>query len=148
MKVKLVLVALGAAFFSGCLQQSGAVSHDAVQEMLQSPRLAVTPFQPAWLNTDDKEIWRLSDADCKQVRAILASGESRHVPELLYQTDDERNPLACNRFYIYATNGQCLGATLLDKRVAMHDVVLPPEQERELFKVLQPYLKRVFAVKK
>ena len=66
------------------------------------------------------------------------------MPELAYQTDDEHNPLVQNRFYIYAMNGQCLAATVLDKRVVMHDVVLTEEQEKELYQLLKPYLKNVF----
>ena len=134
-----------AAMLASCLNQSGSVSSDAVAEMLASPKLAVTPFQPIWLNEGDEEIWALSDAERTKVCALLETGESRHVPELAYQTDDERNPLAQRRFYIYASNGQCLGGTLLDGRVVMHDVVLQPEQEQELYNILKPYLKKVFA---
>lgn len=135
-------VALG---LNSCLNQSGAVSTDAVQEMLASPQMAVTPFQPFWLNeTGKEEAWKLSPEARRQVCDILLQGEHRYVPELAYQIDDERNPMAENRFYIYASNGQCLAGTLLEQRVAMHDVVLSPEQEQQLFQVLKPYLKHVF----
>ena len=60
-------------------------------------------------------------------------------------TDDEHAPLVQNRFYIYATNGQCLAGTVLEKRVVMHDVVLTEEQEKELYTILTPYLRKVFA---
>lgn len=140
-----VMLLAAAAMLPACLNQSGSVSSDAVAEMLASPKLAVTPFQPIWLNEGDEEIWALSDAERTKVCALLETGESRHVPELAYQTDDERNPLAQRRFYIYASNGQCLGCTLLEGRVVMHDVVLLPEQEQELYNILKPYLKKVFA---
>lgn len=139
------LMLVGVAVLLGaCLNQSGAVSREAVLEMLDSPKLAVTPFQPIWLNEGTEEIWPLSEADRQKVCAILRAGEARHIPELTYQTDDARNPLSEHRFYIYATNGQCLAGTLLENRVAMHDVVLPPEQEALLYVVLKPYLVRVF----
>lgn len=130
---------------AGCLHPVGSVSEEAVQEMLASPHLAVTPYQPAWLNENGEGIWPLSEADRRKVCAILQSGEARDVPELAYQTDDEHAPLVQHRFYIYAPNGQCLAGTLLDKRVVMHDVVLPEEQEKELYTILKPYLRKVFS---
>ena len=66
------------------------------------------------------------------------------MPELAYQLDDENDPLAQNRFYLYASNGQCLAGTVMDTRVVMHDVVLTEAQEQELFALLKPYLKKVF----
>lgn len=135
---------LSAAVLSSCLHPTGSVSEEAVLEMLDSPKLAVTPYQPAWLNEEGEEIWPLNEADRLTLCGILKAGEERDVPELAYQTDDEHNPLVQNRFYIYALNGQCLAATVLDARVVMHDVVLPEEQERELYKLLKPYLKNVF----
>ena len=142
---RFLMVAAVALGLNSCLNQSGAVSTDAVQEMLASPRMAVTPFQPFWLNEAGREeAWELDDGARRQVCDILLRGEHRYVPELAYQTDDERDPMAESRFYIYASNGQCLAGTLLENRVAMHDVVLTPEQERQLFQVLKPYLKHVF----
>lgn len=135
---------LSAAMLSSCLHPTGSVSAEAVLEMLDSPKLAVTPYQPAWLNESGEEIWPLNEADRLTLCGILKAGEERDVPELAYQTDDEHNPLVQNRFYIYALNGQCLAATVLDERVVMHDVVLPEEQEKELYKLLKPYLKNVF----
>lgn len=136
------LVAGGA--LSSCVSQSYSVSREAVDEMLTAPGLAVTPFQPAWLHEDGKEIWELKPEDHARVRSILQAGASRHVPELLYQTDDAHAPLAQNRFYLYASNAHCLAATVLDDRVAMHDLVLTEEQERELYSILKPYLRNVF----
>lgn len=143
MFVSAMLVA-AACLLGGCLNQSGAVSAAAVQEMLASPELAVTPFQPAWLNEGSEGIWKLSPAVREQVCSILRAGEPRYVPELAYQTDDARNPLADNRFYVYATNGQCLAGTLLEHRVVMHDIVLQPEQEQQLYTLLKPYLTNLF----
>ena len=128
----------------GCVTPTGSVNAEAVQEMLASPSLAVTPFQPAWLDADGSAIWPMTEADCEKVRSILKSGTSRDIPELVYQTDDEGAPLARNRFYIYAKNAQCLAGTVLGNRVVMHDVVLTEEQEKELFLILKPYLRRIF----
>ena len=50
----------------------------------------------------------------------------------------------CRIVYIYAKNGQCLAATVLDDRVVMHDVVLSESQEKELYQLLKAYLKNVF----
>lgn len=137
-----------ALILGACLHQVGSVSQDAVLEMLESPALAVTPFQPAWLNEGNEQIWRLKKADRALVCAILRAGEPRRVPELAYQTDDEHAPITQNRFYIYATNAQCLAATVVGDRVMMHDIVLPPEQEQLLYQTLKPYLARVFSAEK
>ena len=58
---KLAVSVLCAAILSGCLHPTGSVSEDAVLEMLDSPKLAVTPYQPAWLNEGGEEIWPLSE---------------------------------------------------------------------------------------
>ena len=141
---KLLICAACGLLLASCLNQSYSVSSDAVDEMLAAPVMAVTPFQPAWLNEDGKGIYPLSKVDRAKVCAILLAGRNRHVPELAYQLDDENDPLAQNRFYLYASNGQCLAGTVLDTRVVMHDVVLTQEQEKELFSLLKPYLKKVF----
>lgn len=143
-KMIVVAGALLGGLLSSCISQSSAVSQDAVEEMLASPGLAVTPFVPAWLHEDKEGIWPLSEQDRQRVCSLLQTGEHRHIPELAYQTDDDRAPLSQNRFYIYATNGQCLAGTVLHERVAMHDVVLTEEQERELYRLLKPYLRNVF----
>ena len=127
-----------------CQSVVGSVSNEAVQEMLASPRMAVTPFLPAWLDEDGTSIWPLTQAQQAEVCAILVAGEAREVPELAYQTDDERDSLAKNRFYIYGSNGQCLAGTVMNDRVVMHDVVLRPEQEQALFRVLKPNLQKLF----
>ena len=143
MKKLLICVACG-VMLASCLNQSYSVSSDAVDEMLAAPGMAVTPFQPAWLNEDGKGIYPLSKEARAKVCAILLAGTNRHVPELAYQLDDENDPLAQNRFYLYASNGQCLAGTVMDTRVVMHDVVLTEAQEQELFALLKPYLKKVF----
>lgn len=130
---------------TGCLHPTGSVSGESVQEMLSSTGLAVTTYQPAWLNEEGEGIWPMSESDRIKVSALLRTGEERDVPELAYQTDDEHAPLVQNRFYIYATNGQCLAGTVLENRVVMHDVVLTEEQEKELYTILTPYLRKVFA---
>lgn len=142
------MVVHAALILGACLHQVGSVSQDAVVEMLESPGLAVTPFQPAWLHEGNEQIWALKEEDRIKVCDILRAGEPREVPELAYQTDDAHAPLAQRRFYIYASNAQCLAATVLENRVMMHDVVLQPEQEQQLYLVLKPYLARVFSVSK
>ena len=130
--------------FAGCLQQSYSVSTESVAEMLDSEVLVVTSFEPAWLNEGTEGMWKLTPGDKDKVCAMLRMGENRHVPELVYQTDDEHNPLSRNRFYIYSNNGQCLAATVMNDRVVMHDVVLQPEQDKNLYGILKPYLKHLF----
>lgn len=136
--------AAAAVLLSACVNQSYSVSSEAVEEMLAAPGMAVTPFQPAWLNEDGEEIWPLGADARAKVCAILKSGSNRHVPELAYQTDDENSPLAQNRFYLYASNGQCLAGTVMNTRVVMHDVVLTEEQEQELYRILKPQLRKIF----
>lgn len=138
------LAAAVLVLLQGCVPATGSVSAEAVREMLESPKLAVTTFQPAWLNEEGKGIWPMRETERQRVCAILKDGEAREVPELAYQTDDEHAPLVQNRFYIYATNGQCLAATVLNQRVVMHDVVLTAEQESELYRILNPYLRKIF----
>ena len=145
MKNALIVLAAGCCgLYTGCVQQSYSVSTEAVAEMLDSEVLAVTSFQPAWLNEGSEGMWKLTQGDRDKVCAKLRTGENRHVPELAYQTDDEHNPLSRNRFYVYAGNGQCLAATVMNDRVVMHDVVLQPEQEKALYGILKPYLKHLF----
>ena len=141
---KLLICAACGVMLASCLNQSYSVSSDAVDEMLAAPGMAVTPFQPAWLNEDGKGIYPLSKEARAKVCAILLAGKNRHVPELAYQLDDENDPLAQNRFYLYASNGQCLAGTVMDARVVMHDVVLSEADEQALYKILKPYLKNIF----
>ena len=144
-KTALSVCAAAGGLLSACLPQNASVSQDAVEEMLASPHLMVTPFVPAWVNDEPGK--QLPAPARERVCAILQSGERRHVPEVAYQTDDERNPLVKNRFYLYASNGQCLAGTVMNGRVVMHDVVLTEEQERELYRLFTPYLEKVFHTK-
>lgn len=144
-KTALCVCAAAGVLLSACVPQNATVSQDAVEEMLASPHMMVTPFEPAWLHDEPRKL--LLAKARERVCAILQEGERRHVPEVAYQTDDERNPLSRNRFYIYASNGQCLAGTVMNDRVVMHDVVLSEEQERELFRILSPYLEKVFHTK-
>ena len=140
-KTTFLMCAVAGVLLSACLPQNATVSQDAVAEMLASPHQAGTPFVPAWLQDAHKTLVAKTR---EQVRAILQAGERRHVPEVVYQTDDEHNPLVNNRFYLYGSNGQCLAATVMNDRVVMHDVVLPEDRERELYSILKPYLEKVF----
>ena len=144
MKKLLLCIGLACVGVTGCLNPSYSVSRDAVEEMLTAEQLAVTPFQPAWLSESGENMWQLPAETKARVCAILLAGTSRYVPELAYQTDDVHAPLVQNRFYIYASNGQCLAGTVLGNRVAMHDVELELAQEQELYQILKPYLKRLF----
>lgn len=144
MKKIICSLSVGAAFLSACTYQSYSVSTDAVQEMLAAPAMAVTPFEPAWLNEDGERRWKLSEPDRAKVCTILQSGKNRPIPELMYQVDDDNAPLAQNRFYLYASNGQCLAATVANDRIIMHDVVLQEAQEKELYILLKPYLRNLF----
>ena len=96
----IVICVLSGVLLAGCLHPTGSVSEEAVLEMLDSPKLAVTPYQPAWLNEGGEEIWPLSEDDRLKLCAMLKSGAERDVPELAYQTDDEHNPLVQNRLYL------------------------------------------------
>lgn len=145
MMKKTALLVCTAAVLSACVPQNASVSQDAVEEMLASPHLMVTPFVPAWLHDEPGK--PLLAKTRERVCAILQEGERRHVPEVAYQTDDEHHPLVKNRFYLYASNGQCLAGTVMTDRVVMHDVVLPVAQERELYSILEPYLEKVFNTK-
>ena len=88
---KLLIFAACGVMLASCLNQSNSVSSDAVDEMLAAPGMAVTPFQPAWLNEDGKGIYPLSKEARAKVCAILLAGKNRPVPELAYQLDDEND---------------------------------------------------------
>lgn len=132
-----------ALLLAGCMQEYGSVNPEAIQETLNAPRMAVTPFQPAWL-MEKGDMAPLVETDLQQVRTLLQEGSPRRVPDVAYQTDDAADPLAQNRFYLYGSNAQCLGATLLEERVVMHDIELPEETEKKLYQVLRPYIDRIF----
>lgn len=135
--------ALTLLLLGGCMQEYGSVNSEAIQETLGAARMAVTPFQPAWL-MEKGDMQPLAEADLLQVRVLLQEGSPRRVPDVAYQTDESDAPLAQNRFYLYGSNAQCLGATLLEERVVMHDIELPEETEKKLYQVLRPYLVRIF----
>lgn len=135
--------ALALLLLSGCVQEYGSVNPEAIQETLNAPRMAVTPFQPAWL-MEKGDMAPLEETALQQVRTLLQEGSPRRVPDVAYQTDDADAPLAQNRFYLYGSNAQCLGATLLEERVVMHDIELTEETEKKLYQVLRPYIDRIF----
>ena len=49
-----------------------------------------------------------------------------------------------NIFYLYASNGQCLGGKVEGNRVMMDDLELSDEDSTLLYAVLRPHLKKLF----
>lgn len=134
-----------AAMMVGCTQRYGSVGRDSVYEALNARAMAVTPCVPGWL-LEPSQIHRLKDRELKQLRLILRRGEVRRVHEKYY-----RDPSVGNRgdssaciFYLYASNGQCLGGRVIGDKVYLDDFNLSEEDCALLYDLLRPRLQQVF----
>lgn len=133
---------LGSFAFCGCFHTPGSVSHNAISEALASPRMALTPSQPAWL-LGKKDIHPLNDDQLAQARNLLRQSRVRVVPERFYRSQEEgnRGDSTHKTFYLYASNAQCLGGRIIENRALMDDLDMSIEQEQALYQLLLPQLK-------
>ena len=139
-------IVLGAAFTLGaCSQGNGALSQSAVRATLAAKTLMVTPCTPEWLQ-DGTQQHRLSDTERALLRRMLKNAEVREIPDSMYRSAEKGNRADSTDklFYIYGSNGQCLGARVIDKRVMLDDLQLDKETQEDIYKLLRPHLKRLF----
>ncbi len=131
-----------------CSQPSGALSHNAISEALQSQRLAITPCFPGWL-LNNKDIHPLSKEDKKALIQIVKRGTPRHVPDRYYRSAEEgnRDDESAQLFYVYASDEQCLGARVVKDQVLLDDLDLSEPDAQELYRLLLPYVQLLPQVK-
>lgn len=126
-----------------CAYPYGSVSGDIVHEAIHARTMAVTPCVPGWL-LDLNEIKPLSDGEMSQVRTILHRSQIKQVHEKYYRDDATNQPTAENIFYLYASNGQCLGGKVEGTQIIMDDLELTQEDSSLLYAVLRPHLQNLF----
>ena len=141
------LATLVAAGFTlaACQQGNGALSQGAVRATLAAKTLMVTPSDPEWL-LQAGEQHKLTDAQRAQLRRLLKNAQVREVPDSMYRSAEEGNRHdSSNRiFYIYGSNGQCLGARVIDQRVMLDDLQLDVATQQKLYTLLKPHLVKLF----
>lgn len=144
-----ILVATGALALTACSLRYGSVSEDGVKEALFASGMAITPHEPGWL-LDKKKVYKLSDAQLAKVRDILRPEKTRKVAEDYYRDDEQgnRGDDSALVFYLYASNGQCLGGRVLDSELLMDDFDLTEQETAELYKIFRPLLIKIFPGKK
>lgn len=126
-----------------CAYPYGSVNGDVVHEALHARTMAVTPCIPGWL-LDLEEIKPLSDGELAQVRTILHRSQIRQVHEKYYRDEAQDSHANTNIFYLYASNGQCLGGKVEGTKVLMDDIELSEEDSAILYAILRPHLKKLF----
>ncbi len=120
------------------------VNAEMLRETINSPRMAVTPHQPAWVS-EKEEIHPLTAADLQKVQSILRQGDFRYVAEKYYRDEESgnRGDTSSELFYLYGDNAQCLGGRVVDKQIYMDDLDLDEPLRRELYSILTPYLQKL-----
>ncbi len=141
--LSLLPVLLFAISLITCAYPYGSVSSDVVHEAIHARTMAVTPCIPGWL-LDLDEIKPLSDGEMSQVRTILHRSQIKQVHEKYYREDESGQQNTGNIFYLYASNGQCLGGKVEGTQVLMDDLELTDEDSTLLYAVLRPHLKTLF----
>lgn len=126
-----------------CAYPYGSVNGDVIHEALHARAMAVTPCIPGWL-LDLEEIKPLSDSELAQVRTILHRSQIRQVHEKYYRDEAQDSHANTNIFYLYASNGQCLGGKVEGTNVLMDDIELSKEDSATLYAILRPHLKKLF----
>lgn len=135
-----------AMLMTGCLtQQSGSVNKALFEETMRAERMAVTPSQPGWL-LEKPQVHHLSDADLNTLRTMLRKGKVRNIPDAYYHSleSGNRGDTSTSTFYLYGSNMQCLGARIIGDRVLLDDLELDEPTQKELFRLLRPYLVKLY----
>ena len=137
---------LAAAFVLGaCAQGNGALSQGAVRATLAAPTLMVTPSTPEWMQESSQQ-HRLNDTERALLRRLLKNAQVREVPDSMYRSaeDGNRYDSSDRIFYIYGSNGQCLGARIVGQRVMLDDLQLDVVTQQRIYQLLRPHLARLF----
>ena len=122
----LMLSALSVGAFSSCQQPvMGSMSRASVDDLLGAERFAVTPCTPGWM-LEKSDIFELGADEAAQLRALLSRAPLNEVSEEAYRTSDAcaLGKTSDRRFYLYASNAQCMEAHLVDDiahAVDIHD---------------------------
>lgn len=148
MKHFLLLTACAALLAACSTENIGSVDAAAIQEVLKAPQMAVTPDNPGWL-LEKKDIHPLTPVELTQVRELLTAAQVRQVAERYYRSADQgnRGDTTDKVFYLYASNGQCLGGRVFPGRVMMDDFNMSEEAQQELYGILQPKLEKLYGSK-
>lgn len=147
--MKLLALLTGATVLLGasaCQQPTlGSLSREAVDELLRADTLAVTPRSPGWLLAEDA-IFKLSAKDAQSLRELLAGAEINEVKEECYRRPETgAQSDAQHSFCLYASNAQCMeGHVAPGKLVVMDDLKLSAQQQQDLYKLLRPYLLKLY----
>ena len=139
-------IILGAAFTLGaCSQGNGALSQGAVRATLAAGSLMVTPNTPEWVQ-DASQQHKLSDTERALLRRMLKNAQVREVPDSMYRSAEHgnRHDSTNKVFYIYGSNGQCLGARVVGRRVMLDDLQLDEDTQQRIYKLLRPHLTSLF----
>ncbi len=143
----LMLSALSVGAFSSCQQPvMGSMSRASVDDLLGAERFAVTPCTPGWM-LEKSDIFELGADEAAQLRALLSRAPLNEVSEEAYRTSDAcaLGKTSDRRFYLYASNAQCMEAHLVDgSRVEFDDLKLSPEDQVKVYRLLRPQLRRLF----
>ncbi len=129
-----------------CTSTPGSMTREGVAEMLSAQKVAVTPRDPGWL-LEQKDIHLLSDADRAKVCEMLRREPVREVDEKYYRKAElgNRGDTSKQIFYLYGDNYQCLGGRVVEgKRVLMDDLEMEDAEAQELYRVLLPYIRKLF----
>lgn len=141
------MAALAAAgiTLAACQQGNGALSQGAVRATLAANTLMVTPSEPYWLQ-EDGEQHKLTEAQRAQLRTLLKNAPVREVPDSMYRSAEEGNRYDSSNmiFYIYGSNGQCLGARVVGQRVMLDDLQLDVATQQKVYTLLKPHLLKLF----
>ena len=141
------MAALTAAgiMLAACQQGNGALSQGAVRATLAAKTLMVTPSEPYWLQ-EAGEQHKLTEAQRTQLRALLKNAQVREVPDSMYRSAEEGNRYDSSNmiFYIYGSNGQCLGARVVGQRVMLDDLQLDVATQQKVYTLLKPHLLKLF----
>ena len=141
------MAALAAAgiMLAACQQGNGALSQGAVRATPAANTLMATPSEPYWLQ-EDGERHKLTEAQRAQLRALLKNAQVREVPDSMYRSAEEGNRYDSSNmiFYIYGSNGQCLGARVVGQRVMLDDLQLDVATQQRIYTLLKPHLLKLF----
>lgn len=137
---------VAAAFtLAACYEGNGALSQGAVRATLAARTLTITPSEPEWL-LQAGEQHKLTEAQRAKLRSLLKNARVRQIPDSMYRSAEQGNRYdSSNRiFYIYGSNGQCLGARIVGQRVMLDDLQVDVATQQKLYTLLHPQLRLLF----
>lgn len=139
------LLVAAAFMLAACYEGNGALSQDSVRATLAARTLTITPSEPEWL-LQAGEQHKLTEAQRAKLRSLLKNARVRQIPDSMYRSAEQGNRYdSSNRiFYIYGSNGQCLGARVIGQRVMLDDLQVDVATQQKLYTLLHPQLRLLF----